>query len=184
MLNEITNILGNKIQYLEVMYRVLFITIYYGLFRVGEVTSGDHPILATNVHIGINKDKLLFILCSSKTHDPGDKVQQVKIKGLHKLSSKYACSFQTLHEYLQIRPPYSSFTEPFFIFQNKNRVRPCHMRKLLRKVLTNLKLDYTLYGTHSLRIGRSCDLLKAGMSMETICKLSRWKSNAVYRYLK
>ena len=44
--------------------------------------------------------------------------------------------------------------------------------------------DDTLYGTHSLRSGRTCDLYKLGLSVETIKKIGRWKSNAVFRYLK
>ena len=46
----------------------LFSTAYFGLFRVGELTTGDHPVLARDVHIGINKKKMLFLLRTSKTH--------------------------------------------------------------------------------------------------------------------
>ena len=54
--------------YLEVLYQAIFAAGYFGLLRIGEVTSGDHPVLARNVHIGLNKKKILFILWTSKTH--------------------------------------------------------------------------------------------------------------------
>ena len=56
--------------YLCNLYRALFLTSYYGLFRISKVTSGPgmHPIKARDVHIGENKDKMLFILRTSKTH--------------------------------------------------------------------------------------------------------------------
>ena len=54
--------------YLCKLYQVIFILGYYGLMRAGEMTQGDHPLKACNVHIGQNKNKILLILYSSKTH--------------------------------------------------------------------------------------------------------------------
>ena len=65
--------------YLAHLYTALFSTAYYGLFRVGEVTSGSHPIRVTDINIGKNKQKILFILRSSKTHNTCNKPQKVKI---------------------------------------------------------------------------------------------------------
>ena len=44
-------------EYLAALYPALLSTAYYGLLRVGEVTTGSHPILAPDVHIGNNKNK-------------------------------------------------------------------------------------------------------------------------------
>ena len=52
--------------YLEIMYKTLFSLGYYGLLRVGELTTGSHPIKARDIHVGENKDKMLILLCSSK----------------------------------------------------------------------------------------------------------------------
>ena len=72
--------------YLSIMYRTLFITTYYGLFRVSEVTSGTHPILARDVQIATNKKKMLFVLRSSKTHSMGCPPQLIKISAIGKCS--------------------------------------------------------------------------------------------------
>ena len=54
--------------YLRILYTTLFMTVYYGLFRVGELTTGSHPVMVGNVHIVENKNKFLLLLRTSKTH--------------------------------------------------------------------------------------------------------------------
>ena len=66
--------------YLCKLFKAVFVAAYYGLLRVGEVAKGEHPVLAKDVHIGTNKDKILFILRSSKTHCEGDKPQTENFK--------------------------------------------------------------------------------------------------------
>ena len=65
--------------YLATLYQALFSTAYFGLFRVGELTTRTHPVLARNVHIGSNKRKMLLLLQTSKTHGKGNKPQLIKI---------------------------------------------------------------------------------------------------------
>ena len=40
------------------------------------------------------------------------------------------------------------------------------------------------YGAHSIRIGRATLALKAGLSLEQICSIDDWKSDAVHLYLR
>ena len=74
--------------YLSVMYSCLLSTAYYRLFRVSELTSGVHPVLACDVQIAKNKKKSLFILRTSKTHGKSAKPQMVKISSLDKNARK------------------------------------------------------------------------------------------------
>ena len=69
----------DKQQYLLVLYRAILITGYYGLFRIGELVTGDHLIRVSDVHIGENKNKIQIVLKTSKTHGLGDQPQVVKI---------------------------------------------------------------------------------------------------------
>ena len=85
---------------------------------------------------------------------------------------------------MQIRGDYSSLTEPLFIFRDGSPVRPQHARSVLKMALKNLQLDPSLYNTHSFRIGRATDLFKKGFSLEQIKQYGRWKSNAIYKYLR
>ena len=65
ILPKIDTLFSNQ-PYLISLYKTLLLTAYFGLFRVGELTSGDHPVLAKDVSIGTNKDKILFCLAYIK----------------------------------------------------------------------------------------------------------------------
>ena len=57
-------------------------------------------------------------------------------------------------------------------------------RKVLKTILQRLNFNPEQFNLHSTRIGHAVDLLKAGYTIEEIKRLGRWKSNAVFRYLK
>ena len=181
--------------YLAVLFSSLISTAYYGLFRVGELTSGTHPVLARDVQVAKNKNKMLFVLRTSKTHGKSSRPQMVKISsaktGLDsklkpnlKLPKTTHCPFKLLQEYLSLRGPYKSMSEPFFILADRSVVTPIMMSTCLKSAIKTLGFDETLYSTHSLRAGRTDDLLKLGLSVESIKKIGRWKSNAIYKYLQ
>ena len=91
--------------YLMILYQALFLLGYYGLMRVGELTTvdySDHTVKATNIHMSCNKEKLMVVLYSSKTHDHSNRPQTIKIesprvyqdhkyKDIFVLSEHYAC---------------------------------------------------------------------------------------------
>ena len=173
--------------YLACFYKAIFAVSYYGLLRVGEVTTGSHPIAARNVHIATNKDKILFILFTSKTHWMDEKPQLVKISGSNKKKSKkskLSCPFELLRNYLTQRKSYKTIEEPFFVFRDRTPVKPMNVTTVLKDILRKNNFNESLYSMHSFRTGRASDLLKAGVSVETIKKLGRWKSNSVYKYLR
>ena len=191
------NVILNKIEkvflqernplYLCCLYKALFATTYYGLFRVSEVTAGLglHPIKARNVHIGDNKDKMLFILKTSKTHWTDSKPQIVKIvREMATFHMSIHCPFMLIRNYLRLRRKYQTNEEPFFIFSDRTPVTPGNYRSTLKLMLELCGVNPQLYGIHSMRVGRSVDLFfKSKLSVSTIKKLGRWKSNIVYRYL-
>ena len=80
ILFEVKRIFGSKGQvYLEALYLALFAIFYYGMMRISEVVYSDHVIKAKDVHSALNKDKLLLLLYSSKTHSKGSRPQRIKI---------------------------------------------------------------------------------------------------------
>ena len=85
---------------------------------------------------------------------------------------------------MKARGSYLDENEQFFIFKDKSPVQPYHIRKILRSILDNINLDSKLYDVHSLRSGRTVDLAKFNYDIEKIKQMGRWRSNAVYRYLK
>ena len=80
LLFELERYFSSKSQfYLECMYKAILTLSYYGMMRVGEVTDSTHVLRTKNVHMATNKDKLLLVLYTSKTHGLGQRPQKIKI---------------------------------------------------------------------------------------------------------
>ena len=176
----------NNQYYLEIMYKAFFLLLYYGLFRVGELATGRHPVQARDVHQSTNRKKLLFLLRSSKTHGRESRPQKVEIEGDPNLFAckNYYCPYLNTRDYLNARGCYIELTEPLFVFSDGSPVKPTNVRKLMKEIISAINLDPRFYNTHSFRIGRATDLYKAGYAVDVIKTLGRWKSNAIYKYLK
>ena len=171
--------------FLSKMYRTLFSTTYYGMFQVGELTSGTHPVQAKDVQVAQNKNKMLFILQTSKIHWTDAKPQMIKISSnsLVDMEDKY-CPFNSIRKYMALRRGFTSDDEPFFIFGDGTPVTPVHFRNILKLMISICGLDSRVYGVHRLRAGKMVDLFhKYHLSIESIKKIGRWKSNAIYAYL-
>ena len=160
----------NNQPYLLELYKMIFLLAYYGLLRISELTKtvSGHAVKAKDVHVGYNKDKILLILYTSKTHSRKSKPQQVKITALESHTNKNLfCPFKTIRKFTAIRGhTYIDDSENFFIFSDDRPVSAMHVRTILKTVLTQLGLDPKFYGTHSFRIGRTTDLEKAGQNIE------------------
>ena len=172
--------------YLEIMYKAMFCLAYYGMLRVGELTQGPHTVKAGDIHVGHNKDKLVVVLYTSKTHGQESRPQKIKISSVFtkRPEHRFFCPFRTVNQYMNVRGSYKEVTDQFFVFSDNSPVKPYHFRTTLRSLLDRVDLDSRLYDVHSFRIGRTCDLKKYGYSIDQIKAMGRWKSNAVYRYLK
>ena len=192
VLFEIKRMFGgssNPQLYLELLYKAVFSTAYYGLMRIGEVALGDHTAQARDVHVGHNKEKILIMLYSSKTHGKESIPQKIKISGIASgnpsSAVKFFCLFKLIRRYANMRGSYHSDSEPFFVLSDGSPLQPQLLRKTLRHILgARLNLNASLYDFHSLRIGRTTDMFKMGYTIEQIRNAGRWKSNVVYKYVK
>ena len=182
--------------YLEILYKTLFLTAYFGLLRVGEITRGNHPVSVKDVHIADNKEKVLFTLRSLKTHNKDVPPQEVTIesskfnpylfhKSVKHLAHNRFCPYYLLRQYIAHRPNCLVNTKQFFVFSDRSAVTSDHMRKKLKHTLRAAGFDSNMYDTHSYRIGRAVDLrIKHKISIEAIRFIGRWKSSAIYNYLR
>ena len=177
----------SKQPYLEKLYKTALVLSYYGMMRVGELTKSQHNVKAKDIHIGENKDKILIILHSSKTHGKESKPQRIKLAAIHhdKVQKKFFCPFKIVTKYASARGSYSEDSEPFLIFKDKQPIAAWQFRKLLKELIKKLGLDPNLYNTHSLRAGKANDMRDFGFSLEQIRRAARWKGNGtIYKYLK
>ena len=150
---------------LELIYKAMFAVSYYGLMRVGEVMMSPHVVKAYNVLVGTNKDKILIILYSSKTHNEGSRPQKIKITSNQTEKSdnyraRHFCPFQVMRDHLRVRQGYNSVSEPLFVYKDKSPVMAEQARTFLHLMISNIGLESKLYDMHSFRIGRSSDLIK------------------------
>ena len=189
LLFELARIFDSDPQpYLKSLYQTMFCLAYYGMLRVGEITDSPHNIKAADVHVGNNKDKILLALYTSKTHGQESGPQKIKISAVSNNTNRHTrffCPFNLVVHYMSLRGSYQQGIEPFFVYSDRTTpVKPEQFRKILRDTLDAVNLDSSLYYVHSFRSGRTSDLAKFGYSIDQIKAMGRWKSNAVYRYLK
>ena len=173
ILFEVHRRYGKNQVYLASLYKALFIMCYYGMMHVGEVTESQHVLKAKNIHIALNKDKLLLILYTSKTHGLWTGPQKIKItSNRNEKTGSYLhrnfCPFTILRQYLKLRGDYIDEDEQFFIFSDRSPVKAFHASNLLKKILKSVGIDETLYAMHSFRIGRTSDLVKFGYPIEEV----------------
>ena len=170
--------------YLMKLYAAMFAAGCYGLLRVGEITTGEHPIKAADVQIADERRKIKFVLRTSKTHWKDVKPQIVKISSTSYLESSRYCPFKILNDYVKARPKCTDKTEAFFVFSDKTPVTPNQMRATLKLMLELEGLNHENYNVHSLRIGHCIDLhYKLKISIESVKRIGRWHSNSVFSYL-
>ena len=74
--------------------------------------------------------------------------------------------------------------EQFFVFRDQAPVKPHDIWTVLNNALRKLNLNPAAYSVHSLCSGRASQLIKLGYPIETVKRLGRWRSNAVYKYIK
>ena len=194
ILNQVTKkyLTEDNQPYLATLYQTIFSTMYHGLLRIGEAVTGTHPVLAKDVQIGTNKKKFLLILRHSKTPAESMPPQLIKISakktknsnGINLIHKCLPCPFKLLREYSKMRPTFSSDSEPFFVFSDGSPVTVNNVTSVLKSMIKAAGYDEKNFSGHCLRSGRTCDLYKLGLPIETIKKIGRWRSNAIYCYLR
>ena len=185
LLFEIQRIFPDQ-PYLEKLYLAMLSISYYGMFCIGEIAKSQHSMKARDVHIASNKNKILVILYSSKTHGRESFPQKIKIEGsCMRVTNSFFCPFKLLRSYLQARGDYATETEEFFIFRDRSPVQPENVRSTLRRALKNLGLRPELYNTHSFRIGKATEMMSANYTLSEIMRAGRWRSTrSLMKYFK
>ena len=145
---------------------------------LGELTFSEHTVRACDVHLANNKWKFMFILHSSKTHSQSLKPQSIKIVSNKPIANTNPvhhdfCPYQLLKNHVDYRGSYRSKEEHFFIFRDRRAVTPNQFNNMLKLMLEQAGINETNYSSHSMRAGRSLDLLKLEFSVETIKKVGQ-----------
>ena len=120
-----TNRMFQDQPYFSTLYKAFFAISYYGLFRVGELAKGIHQIKAKDIHIADNKNKILMVLHSSKTHGKYSRPQKIEINEESTFEKcRFFCLFNLMRSHLKIRGGYLNNEEPLFLLQGAMDLSP------------------------------------------------------------
>lgn len=141
----------NGQHYLYILYRAVFLTTYYGMFRIGEIADSEHSLKAADVKQAENKNKFLLILRSSKTHGKGDHPHTVAIPQVVDIPEEDLMfdPSQALREYEALKPKSNNF----FVFQDGSPLKIQQLRRVFYKILKLANFDVDIFDFHSFRVG-------------------------------
>lgn len=159
--------------------KAIFALAYMGCFRIGELVfseSGKHTAKLENFSIlkfPAGKE-LRILLPSFKHHSAPASITIKESKGSF-------CAIKLLENYLSIRPKTSDY---LFLDKKGRPYNRGEIAKTLKRGLRNLVPSTKRYNTHSLRIGRTSDLVRQGAPESIIQQTGRWKSLAYRSYFR
>ena len=166
------------------LFTAMFLTAFYGFFRIGELASKS-PELGKSV---VQFESLSFLstdgcikslkitICHFK-HNTNNRPVDIIIT---RDSASPFCPVQAMLEYCKVRlfspgPLFCLHNRPVTVSQFNTQLRSC---------LSFCSLDSSRYKSHSFRIGAACHAADLGFSDSQIRALGRWKSDAFKLYIR
>ena len=167
--------------YLLIMYKAMILIAFFGLLRVGEITTHGHQniIRKDAIKLGYqgNHVSTINIYMSSYMHSQGHPASIPLCRQV----LKYMCPVRALIRYLKCL---SCPSGHLFHHNSGQTVSSSEFREVLRSCVSACGLDPSCYTCHSLRIGGATHAYLMHMPSSQICKLGRWKSTAYKKYIR
>lgn len=166
-------------QYEQVLIRAILLLMYHACLRVGEAVksaSVEHSLKLVNVEISYEPKPVATILLHSFKH-----AKSPKRFTLNSSDNPLYCPVRALIQYISVRIEGNDTL--FNDVRGRTATRKFVADKLKLLVL-HAGLDPSRYNTHSIRIGRTTDLAKAGVPEAIIKQTGRWDSDAYKRYIR
>ena len=170
-------------QYDCFLYRAMFLTAFFALLRVGEMTLteyGSHNIiLFENVVFNSRKSKLssVYITLYNYKHSNGSR----STLKLRTSKQTHLCPVSALFAYVGRRGQHLG---PLFITSKKLPIHSKHFGYIFRQCIEMLGLDPSLYTPHSLVIGGATLANQLNFSETQLKSLGRWRSSAYTKYIR
>ena len=104
-------------EYLSCLYKAVTLMGYYGMLRIGELTSGTHPVLAVNIYVDRDRCELQLVLYTSKTHTKANLPEIITITPSIELDPRQRFSnryypYQVIVEFCNMRKGYRRPSDP------------------------------------------------------------------------
>ncbi|CAG2243211.1 unnamed protein product [Mytilus edulis] len=171
-----------KNKYEAALFSAVFSVAFFGLLRVGEITTSKSKSVINGSNLTISdilvRRKVLELRVRwSKTDQKGKSVTLLIAE-----NGKNYCPVRLINEYLKVRPTCNN-TDLFIHYTGMPLTR-YQFSSILEKALHFLHISKGHFRSHSFRIGGATELARQGVSEEVIMRLGRWKSHAYSRYIR
>lgn len=163
-----------------ILYTAMFSVAFFGLMRIGEITSSAHSLLVNNVHFIPSKNSYNLSLTTSKTQQVFKGYAQNVTLTQH--PSQIICPVSNLSRYLTWRPQTSD--PSLFVHGGGGPVSRASFSAMMLKALQVANVQTSSYSTHSFRSGGATELFMNGASEQQIKNQGRWKSDAYKTYVR
>ena len=159
------------------LIKVMFLIAFYGLFRVGEITtqtSGVISLYLNQLQVFDNRFVLTISMYkNNKSNKPFDIV-------VHCLKGPY-CPYISMLKYLHVRKYDDG---PLFRFKDGAPVTRSFFTSKLKDCISFCGLNPKVFKSHSFRMGGASFLASIGKSDLQIQLMGRWSSNSFLRYIR
>ena len=171
--------------YRRSLFGAMFMTAFYGFFRIGELSCNSKQQVDTVVQF----DQVTFLKQSSRVtavkivitkfkHNTNNRPFVITIESE---PSEPFCPVQTLIDYIKLRGYHKG---PLFTCAAGGAISTNNFNTELRRALNFCGLDCSRYKSHSFRIGAACHASEKGFSDSQIRALGRWSSDAFRTYIR
>ncbi|KAM3920319.1 uncharacterized protein RB166_014716 [Leptodactylus fuscus] len=164
-------------RYESLVFGAGFSLAFFGALRLGELVppSGSRPGGLLQDDVLLCNDSLRIRIRRSKTDTLGKGawVHLQKVEG-------DVCPVRAVNSYLAVRVEGSSF----LVHESGLPVTAFQFRSVLNKTLSFVGANPSEYGTHSFRIGAATEASRAGLSVESVQRIGRWRSSCYAGYIR
>lgn len=176
LINSLTSTVSNL--YHRVLTRAMLVFSFYGLMRIGEITSskGDQPAINLS-QIQLTSNRVVVTISKFKHNLHRQPFQIV----MPKQSDQSICPVYAITNYLLLR---GFQPGPLFCHPDGAPISRAFFATKLKQTLIFAGFNPALYKSHSLRIGGASHYAELGYSDAQIRFLGRWKSDAFIRYIR
>lgn len=169
--------------YDRILYHAMFLTAFFALLSVGELTTTQHGSANTiqfqDVQLVKTKGNLSHIILNIQHHKHSQGIP-VPITVTRQKDSNL-CPVLAVSTYLSTRGPK---TGPLFITKEGYPVRSQQFATILKECITSLGLDPQRYTSHAFRIGGASYAHQQNFSETQLKRLGRWNSSAYTKYIR
>ena len=160
-------------RYKQLLFKAMFSMCFTFALRIGEITNSVHNIHLNQITM---KENCLSLRFHSFKHSSNEPINKHEIA----TSGHTFCTVNIMKNYLSVR---GKGAGPLFQYKNQP-VSKSHFAAVLKTICKVCNIGHKRITPHSFRIGAANHWVNQGYSDHQIMRMGRWKSNAVFVYLR